>query len=436
MTTGDSTQETAAQAVGALDGLRIIELTDEKGAWAGKLLADMGADVVKIEPIGGDATREYPPFHHDEPNPERSLYFWHYNTSKQGITLDIKTDRGKEIFKSLVAGADAVVESQVPGKLARLGIDYADLRESNPGMIWVSITPFGREGPRSQDQATDLTLLAGGGIAWMNGYDDHSLPPVRGAGNQGYHTGCHYGVMSFLVALLHRDMTGEGQFIDVNTHASCNVTTEAGSYSWMVAEATVERQTGRHASAQPSLPSQVRCSDGRYVNTGLPPRRPREFGLMREWMADLGVLDSFEQAEILKLAAEGPPFALADIAEDDMVAAKFAAGREAVTYIASLVPAAEFFSGGQSRGFQVGIIHSPEEMLEDPHFKARGFPVEVAHPELDGPITYPGAPYKLPASPWRIRRRAPQLGEDNASVYGELGIDAAELKSLRSDGVI
>ena len=126
--------------------------------------------------------------------------------------------------------------------------------------------------PRLEEASTDLTILAAGGIAWMNGYDDHTLPPVRGAGNQGYHTGCHYGVMSFLAALLYRDVSGEGQFIDVSAHASCNVTTESGSYSWLVAEATVQRQTGRHASINPSMPSQVRCADGRYVNTGMPPR--------------------------------------------------------------------------------------------------------------------------------------------------------------------
>ena len=136
---------------GALDGLRIIEWTDEVGVWAGKLLADMGADVIKIEPPSGDATRDYPPFVDDEPNPERSLYFWHYNTSKRGITIDMETERGRELFKQLVAGADGVVESQPVGTLAEHGIDYADLRASNPSMIWVSVTPFGRSGPRLEE---------------------------------------------------------------------------------------------------------------------------------------------------------------------------------------------------------------------------------------------------------------------------------------------
>ena len=119
-----------------------------------------------------------------------------------------------------------------------------------------------------------------------------------------------------------------------------------------------------------------------------------------------------------------------------MVATKFAAGRDAVTFVASKIGAYEFFSSGQERGFQVGIIYSPEEMLEDKHFMARGFPVEVEHPELGRSFTYPGAPYKMPASPWSIRRRAPQLGEDNVEVFGELGLDAAAVEALKNDGVI
>ena len=438
---------TADDPTGALHGLRIIELSDEKGVWAGKLLADMGADVIRIEPPAGDPTRHYPPFVDDEPHPERSLYFWHYNTSKRGITLDLETAAGRDVFKQLVAGADAVVESQPVGYLAERGIDYDDLRASNPALIWVAITPFGREGPRTEEASTDLTILATGGIAWMNGYDDHSLPPVRGAGNQGYHTGCHYAVMSFLAALLYRDHSGEGQFIDVNMHASCNVTTEHGSYTWLLNGGMVQRQTGRHALAShlpsqfavagaPSMPSQSRSADGRYVNTGMPPRRPAAFRAMYDWLSDLGLLEDFDQAEVLQLAADGPPFSLGDIQHDELVAAKFAAGRGALTFIAAKLDAYEFFSQGQERGFQVGIIYAPEEMLEDQHFKARGFPVEVEHPELGRSLTYPGAPYKLPASPWSIRRRAPQLGEDTAEVLAEVGLDAAAQESLRTQGAI
>jgi crotonobetainyl-CoA:carnitine CoA-transferase CaiB-like acyl-CoA transferase len=231
-------------------------------------------------------------------------------------------------------------------------------------------------------------------------------------------------------------VSGEGQFIDVSAHASCNVTTEGGSYNWLVNEATVQRQTGRHASVNPSMPSQIRCADGRYVNTGVPARKPEDFQAMYDWISELGLIEEFDQAEVLLLAANGPRISVADIELDEMVATKFAAGRAAITFVASRIGAYEFFNGGQQRGFQVGIIYSPEEMLEDEHFKARGFPVQVEHPELGRSITYPGAPYKLPASPWSIRRRAPQLGEDNIEVLGDLGLDAAAIAKLRSNGTI
>ena len=215
---------------GPLTGLRVVELCDEAGELAGKLLGDMGADVVKVEPPDGARTRGYEPFLGDEPHPERSLYFWHYNTSKRSLTLDLETDGGREAFRRLAANADVLVEDQPPGRLAALGLDYADLREGNPELIHAAITSFGRDDPRSLEPFTDLTILAGGGPVWSCGYDDHSLPPVRGGGGQGFQTGCHWALISILTALLHRDGGGEGQFIDVSMHAASNVTTEAASY--------------------------------------------------------------------------------------------------------------------------------------------------------------------------------------------------------------
>src|SRR5206468_895378 len=139
-------------------------------------------------------------------------------------------------------------------------------------------TPSGRGTTRADEAATDLTLLAGGGPVWSCGYDDHALPPVRGGGNQAYHIGGHHAVMALLVALLERERSGRGQLVDVNIHAACNVTTELATYEWLVARATVQRQTGRHASTTRSSPTQVRCADGRHANTGVPPRTPEEFG--------------------------------------------------------------------------------------------------------------------------------------------------------------
>jgi crotonobetainyl-CoA:carnitine CoA-transferase CaiB-like acyl-CoA transferase len=405
----------------ALTGIRVIELAREPIAFAGKLLADMGADVILVEPPGGDPCRHYPPFLDDRPGDDRSLHWWHYHTSKRGIVLDLDSEAGVADFRRLVASADVLLEAEPAGRLADLGADYADLGAERPELIHVALTPFGRDDPKSRLPATDLTVLAGGGPVWSCGYDDHGLPPVRGLGNQGYNTGCHYAVMSVLTALLHRFSSGRGQFIDVSLHAAANVTTEAASYAWLVKGDTVQRQTGRHAAVQLTGETQVRCADGRYANTGVPPRTPKEFGAMLGWVRELGLEDAFPEAVFLEMGAnwEGP-FDLSLLGRDDTITAIFSAGRDALKLIAGRIPAYDFFIGCQRVGLPAGIIYSPEEAFEDEHFKARGFQVEVHHDELGRSFRYPGAPYRLPASPWRISRRAPRLGEHTEEVLNSL----------------
>jgi crotonobetainyl-CoA:carnitine CoA-transferase CaiB-like acyl-CoA transferase len=425
-----------SSAPGALADLRVIELSNERSVFAGKLLADMGADVILVEPPGGDPMRQYPPFLEDQPGDERSLYFWHYNTSKRGVVLDLESEDGRRVLRELVETADVFLESEPPGRLEGLGLDAASLRAERPDLITISMAPFMRGGPRQDEQATDMTLLAGGGPAWSCGYDDHSLPPVRGGGNQGYQTGCHYAVMALMVAVVSRDVTGIGQQIDIDMHAAQNVTNEASSYSWLVAEQTVQRQTGRHAGVNPSPPSQVQCADGRWVNSGFPPRRGSDYQAVLEWLGERGLLEDFAAAPLLELGAEMERLDLSRIAEDPAIREIFGAGRDAIVLLASNMPAYEFFTGGQERGFQVGIIYSPEEVMEDPHFIDRGFQVEVEHPDLGRSVTYPGAPYLFHGSPWQIQRRAPLLGEHQTEVLDEIGYGSDEVERLRVEGVV
>jgi crotonobetainyl-CoA:carnitine CoA-transferase CaiB-like acyl-CoA transferase len=403
---------------GALEGLRVIEISHERCCFAGKLLGDMGADVIVVEPPGGSPMRRYEPFVDDVPDPEHSLFWWHYNTSKRGIVLDLEDRRDRERLLALVATADIVLEAEDPGRMARLGLDHPDLARAKPDVIVASITPFGRETTRPDAQATDLTVLAGGGPVWSCGYDDHSLPPVRGGGNQGFQTACHYAVLSLLTALLHRDASGEGQHIDVSMHAAANVTTEMASYFWLVARSTVQRQTGRHAMDAPTLPVQKQCADGRHVTTGMPPRTPKEFAGLHRWLVALGLDAGLPEAVFLEQGARKESIDFSLIGQDDETTAIVAAGREALSWIAENVSAYDFFIGAQEIGLAVGIVYAPEEVLQDPHFVARGFPVELEHPELGRTITYPGAPYRFEKSPWRLHRRAPRLGEHQDEVLG------------------
>ncbi len=406
--------------MGALSGWRVVELSSDGAAFAGKLLAELGADVIVVEPPGGSPQRGYGPFLHDTPGPENSLHWWHYNTSKRGVVIDLESEEGRDTFRRLVTGADVVLEAERPDRLASLGIDYADLCTVRPDLVHCSITPFGRRGPRHDEQATDLTVLAGAGPVWSCGYDDHTVPPVRGAGNQGYQTAGVWAAMSVLTALLYRAESSKGQHLDVSMHAASNVTTEMATYGWLVARREVQRQTGRHAAPRPTGDTQVVCADGRFLNTGVPPRKPIEFKALYEWLVELELTEEFPLAVLLEMGGHYEHIGIAEIEEDPMIGEVFGAGRDAVALIASRLSASEAFLGFQRRGLPVGAVFAPEDIVQDPHFIARGFPVQVHHEDLERSFTYPGAAIRMNGSPASISSRAPHVGEHNAEVLGPL----------------
>ena len=404
----------------ALKGMRVIELAHERISLAGKLMADMGAEVILVEPPGGDPSRQYPPYLNHDPD-QPSLYFWHYNTNKYSVVLDLDAQDDQAKLKTLLTDADIFIEAEPTDRLRQLNLDYPDLVILNEKLIHIALTPYGRNDPRSDLPWTDLTLMAAGGPPWSSGYDDHSLPPVRGWGNQSFHTACHFIYMSALTALLARRQGAPGQFIDVSIIAALSVTTEAATYTHHVNGGEVRRQTGRHAAVVPTGETQMQCADGRYVNTGVPPRFPQEFAKLLAWMQDLELVDAYPEAVFLQMGADWQgPFDLSQIGTNDEITAIFAAGRGALTLIASRITAYEFFIGCQDAGLAVGIIYTPEEVYEDPHFVARGFQQTLHHEQEDLTVRYPGAPYQLPASPWSLERPAPSLGEHNTVFLGEV----------------
>ena len=394
-----------------LDGLRVIELTSERCALAGKLLADMGADVVVVEPPGGSPMRAYEPFADDVADPEGALWWWHYNTSKRSVVLDLDSADGATDFEQLAWTADVVLEAEPRGRLDALGLDWHQLggaaeTEPNERLIWVSITHNGRERP--DPPATDLTVLAEGGPVWSCGYDDHTIAPVRGGGNQGLQMACHYAVATLMAALLWREDSGRGQLIDVSMLATANATCEFATYFWLNQQIEVQRQTGRHALPRISEPTQVRCADGRWLNTGVPPRRGPEFAALAGWVAELGLSDECPYTELLSLGESYEQIDILHLDADPLGAEVFGAGRDTVNFLAERLGAHELFVGLQMIGLACGIVYSPEEMLADEHFVARGFPVEIDHDGIG--VTYPGAPYQFSATPWQATR-APRLGE-------------------------
>ncbi len=403
-----------------LEGLRIVELASEAAALAGKMLGDLGADVVVVEPPGGHITRTYDPFVAGRSgDTESSLWWWYYNTSKRSVVIDLETKDGRRAFSDLVATADVVLEAEPPGRLNSLNIDHTSLRTETPGLIWVSVTPFGRRCSTDDFPTTDLTILAGGGPVWSCGYDDHAVPPVRGGGNQGFHIASTFAVMGTLTAVLARTQLGHGQHVDVSMHAAANVTTESGSFEWLVGRRTVQRQTGRHAMTVRTMDTQVLAADGRYVTTGFPPHEAKDYQALIEWLGELHLEDEFEDSVLLRLGVERGGVDPRTFAADAEATAIFAAGREALCFIASRIAAYDFFIGAQQRDFQCGIVYAPEEAFTDPHFVARGFPTPVLHPELGREISYPGAPFKSTLDSWRIARRPPLVGEHTEEILGD-----------------
>jgi crotonobetainyl-CoA:carnitine CoA-transferase CaiB-like acyl-CoA transferase len=410
---------------GPFSGVRVLELADEKGQWCGKLLGDLGADVIKIEPPDGEDTRTVGPFYKDVDDPERSLSFWHYNTSKRGVTLNLEAEDGRALFRRLIATADVVLETFRPGYIASLGLGYDDLKKLNPSVILCSLTPFGQTGPWRDFETSDLLHLAAGGQMGSCGYDDiPDAPPIAPGGGQAWHMGSHYACMAITAALIHRANSGLGQYIDVSVHESCALTTEGAMSAWIYTGKTMIRQTGRHAGVAPTPPTQTLCKDGKYVNIQLIAMRlpPRQLRSLAEWM------DKYDMADDLM-----------DEKYQDTAVIQQQADHISLTvrkFINNMTQD-EVYRGAQELGFSWGAVRTHDELLDDGQLNDRGFWVRVDNPELGETFTYPGTSAIWSESPWQIARRSPLLGEHNQEIFcDELNLSQAELTALSESGVL
>jgi benzylsuccinate CoA-transferase BbsE subunit len=404
---------TPANPVGALTGYRVLDLCDEKGILCTKIMADLGAEVITIEPPAGHATRYRGPFYEDRADPEKSLFFGYFHTNKYSITLNLETPDGQEIFKELVKTADVVVESLPPGDLDRLGLGYRHLRTAHPGLIMTSITGFGCHGPYSTYKASDLIGLAMGGLMYLCGEPDG--PPVPPGGLQGFHLAALNGVAGTLIALWHREMTGTGQHVDVSMQAAVANTLETTHQTYDFNGEIRTRFGHRREGAAYILP----CKDGHIAllcasKLGWP--------ALVAWMQDEGCGDAVADARLTD--------DIYRFEHDDEVYAALQA------FFASKTKQ-EAYTEAQQRRLPLAPVNTARDLVESPQLHARGFFVDVEHPELGTSLCYPGAPYTLSETPWRIRQRPPLLGEHNEAIYvHELGLSHDELSALRVSGII
>lgn len=412
---------------GLLSSYRVLDLTNERGYLCGKILGDLGADVIKVEPPGGDQGRKIGPFYHDIPDPEKSLYFFAYNTSKRGITLNIKTVDGREIFKRLVETADVVVESSMPGCMDRLGLGYSALSQVNPRVILTSITPFGQTGPYSDYKVADIICWAMGGMMYLMG--DPDRPPVQVSLPQAYLHGAAWAAAHTTVALYYRELTGEGQHVDVAVQPYIVYSQMGANRFWDTIGVNVKR--GGSKRIRPETGAWQRliwtCKDGYMsflLRGGLPGARTNR--AIVEWMDSEGLAEDFLKAidwDSLDWDTINPEFA--DLIQD-------AFGRFFLNHTKS-----ELYELAKKAHAILYPVSDVKDILENAQLANRGFWVGVEHPELGVNITYPGAFVKDSLGACRIRRRAPLIGEHNEEIYHEeLGFSPDELVVFTEAGVL
>ena len=407
---------------GMLGSYRVLDLTDEKGLMCGKIMGDLGADVIKIEQPGGDPARNIGPFYHDEAEPEKSLFWFALNTSKRGITLDIEKPAGYQVVQKLVKTADFIIESFPPGYMDKLGLGYSALEEINPGIIMVSITPFGQSGPYKDHKASDIVLYALGSGPYMRTCGDVDRPPFRiSYHSQAYlHAGTE-GVVGALVALFHRHISGEGQHVDVSIE-ECMSFFPTGDWDFN------RRVRARGESLIPVHVTHIwPCKDGHVMwrYTGGPMAVRHSIPLVN-WMAEEGMADNWlKNFDWENFSHYTTTQEIIDRMEE-----------QTIRFFMSHTKA-EMMAGAIKHRIMLYPISSTADLLESPQLAAREFWTEVDHAELGEAITYPGKwANSSDASP-EISRRAPLIGEHNNEIYEkELGISPDELSKMKQAGVI
>ena len=396
----------------ALSGVKVLDLTWYiAGPYCTKLLADHGADVLKVErPDGGDPARRIGPFLGDDPDPEKSGLFLYLNTSKRGITLNLKTEAGKKLFKELASEADAVVESFSPGVMDRLGLGYETLEKLNPKLVMASISSYGQTGPYRDYKAGHLIQNAMGG--WMYSIGEPAREPVQVGGWVAHYVAGVSAAAATAGAIYHQGETGEGQYVDISMMETMMPIHIANMMmypylGWSRKRVGNIMVTGYGYIAQ--------CKDGYLGVNAWTPQHWEElcrFIGMPELLEEPKYQTGYGRRQYAREITERIDPWFHDKKKE------------------------ETFHAAQERRIPFVLVPTTEELVNLPQLKAREWFVEAEHP-VTGKVAYPGSPFKMMDTPWGISRRAPLLGEHNWEVYGErLGYSREDLVRLKERGAI
>ena len=397
-------------ALGLLEGIRVLDMGPEIAApFCARLLADYGADVVKVEPPGeGDPARLTGPFAGDEPHPEKSIPFLYLNTNKRGVTLDISCESGREVWSGLLREADVVVHGFSPQEAESLGLDYDSLAQANPGVVATSITAFGLTGPYRDFSATDIVICAMSGLMYHSGDSDRE--PLRNSLNQSLYVAGANSAVATVAALFHRMSTGIGQQVDVSAVEclSTHLVQAVPFYDYMGAI------KGRRPVRGSGFEELVPARDG-YVVPSVQGSQP--------WstVAELIGLEALQQAKFASGAGR--------VEHGEELKALLIEG------LAKWDRKPLFQASGERR-LVFGMAQDAGDLFDCPQLRERGFYVEVDHPAA-GVAEYPGMGPTLSEGPFEVRYPAPLLGQHNREVYGEeLGYSKGQLTALKESGAI
>lgn len=397
---------------GALSGVKVVEFaTMVSGPYCGKLLADMGADVIKAEPPRGDPARECGPFPNTGSDRERSALFLYVNTSKRGVVLDVEKPEGAEVFKRLIRWADVLIDNNPPKYLEKLGFSWENISKLNPALIYTSITPYGRTGPRAGDWGDELTIIQAGGLGncLPTRSEDISRPPVKMGGYAvGYYGGLAAAVAT-VAALLGRRRTGRGQLIDISLQEAVL------AHVRIVAGARYHGTPWGRVPERPVVMGRMRASDGYILVAPVENHHWRALVELMgnpEWATDPKWDSMFYRAQHL--------FEIAPQIQGWVMQQK----------------KQELYHRGAQKGIPMGPVNTVKDVLENEQYAARGYFVEVEHPRA-GKYKYPGWAYQMSATPARVYRPAPLLGQHNREVFcSVLGYSEQEFRQLEESGAI
>ena len=411
-----------------LSPYRVLDLTTERGLLCGQMLADMGADVIKVEPVGGSPARNIGPFYQDAAHPNRSLYWWAYNRNKRAITLDLERDAGRNLLLRLVERADFLIESHNPGYLAKHNLGF-DLAKINPALIYVSITPFGQDGPKASYADSDLIIMAAGGPLILAG--DADRPPVRLCVPQAYLHASADAAVAALAAHHERTRSGLGQHIDVAAVQSVAMATQSYILSAPIGSTEMSRISGGVKLGPIEFPLVWPTRDGYVAMTFLFGSALGVFTTkLMQFICEQGFCDEATRDKDWIAYGEQLFSGAEPLSEFDRVkqlVANFTRGHSK----------AELLTLAVERGFLITPVTTIEEVVESPQFASRDYFQTVAHPELGESFRYPGPFAKFSASPIEYRLRPPLVGEHNSEIYrDELGLSERDLAELARAGII